>query len=82
VPLGIDRLMPINAAAAVAQRLWQMRFPLHAQRSWPGVRFVAEDMDFAAGSGRQVRAPIREIVLALAGRPTELSSAAPASGTA
>lgn len=33
-----------------------------------GVRLVATDADFAAGQGREVKAPIRDIVMVLAGR--------------
>jgi len=76
VPLGIDRLMPIDAAREAAKRLSGMTFPLNGQRHLAGVRLVATDADFATGEGtgegteddQAVRAPIREIVMILAGR--------------
>ncbi len=68
VPLGIDLPMPAEAAAEAANRLAGMTFPINATRQLNGVRLVATDADFAAGEGREVRAPIRDIVMILAGR--------------
>ena len=68
VPLGIDRPMPIAAAVEAADRLSRMRFPLNAMARLDGIRLIATDADFAAGQGREVHAPIRDIVLVLAGR--------------
>ena len=68
VPLGIDRPMPTAAAVDVANHLWRMRFPMKPASRMRGVRLVADDADFAAGEGREVRAPIRDIVMMLAGR--------------
>lgn len=68
VPLGIDLPMPVEAAAEAAHRLARMKFPINAMRQLDGVRLVATDADFAAGQGREVRAPIRDIVMILAGR--------------
>ncbi|MGV0743684.1 maleylpyruvate isomerase family mycothiol-dependent enzyme [Mycolicibacterium sp. XJ870] len=72
VPLGIERPMPAQAAVAVADRLWHMKFPLNPQRDLPGYRFVATDVDFAVGPqwGGLREATIRDIVMALAGRPS------------
>lgn len=72
VPLAIERPMPTDAAVAVAERLWHMKFPLNPQRDLPGYRFVATDADFAVGPqwGGLREAPIRDIVMALAGRPS------------
>lgn len=68
VPLGIDRPMPIAAAVEAADRLSRMKFPLNAMARLDGIRLIATDADFAAGQGREVRAPIRDVVLVLAGR--------------
>jgi hypothetical protein len=72
VPLGIDRLMPVDAACEAAKKLSGMTLPLNAQRRLAGARLVATDADFAAGDcmgeGNEVRVPIREIVMILAGR--------------
>lgn len=68
VPLGIDYPMPTAAALEAARRLSGMKFPINAVRRIGGVRLVATDADFAVGSGREVRAPIADIVMILAGR--------------
>ncbi len=65
IPLGIDRPMPPDAAVAVADRLWHMKFPFAPQRDLPGYRFVATDADYVVGPewGGRREAPIRDIVL-------------------
>ncbi len=68
VPLGIDLPMPVDAAVEAAQRLSTMKFPINARRRLHGIRLVATDADFAAGAGREVSAPIRDIVMVLSGR--------------
>ena len=68
IPLGIDRAMPADAAAAAAERVWSMGFPFHARRRLPDYRLVATDAPFAVGNGREVFAPIRELLLLLTGR--------------
>lgn len=73
VPLGIDHPMPSDAAAAAAERLWSMRFPLHPQRRLKGYEFAATDADFRVGTGQRIEAPIRDILMLLAGRPTAIS---------
>jgi uncharacterized protein (TIGR03083 family) len=72
VPLGLERKMPTAPAVVAAQRLWNMGFPFHARKRFPDVRFTATDADFGVGSGREVRGPIRDIVMALSGRPADL----------
>lgn len=69
VPLGIDRPIPTDAAVAAAQRVWTMGFPFGAQRRLRGVELAATDADFRVGEGRLVEAPIRDILMALTGRP-------------
>lgn len=68
VPLGIDLPMPPDAAVEAAKRLAGMNFPLKARQRLDGTRLVAADADFAAGEGSEVTAPIRDIVMVLAGR--------------
>lgn len=68
VPLGIDLPMPVAAAVAAAKRLAGMKFPLNGLAQLDGVRLVATDVDFAVGEGQEVTAPIRDIVMILAGR--------------
>ncbi len=72
-PLGIDRTMPSDAAAAAAKRLWDSRFPINPQRRLKGIRLTATDADFAVGDGYDVHAPIRDILMVLTGRRTSIS---------
>ena len=74
VPLGIDRPMPADAAAAAAQRVWGMGFPFRAQRRIRGVELAATDADFRVGHGHRVEAPIRDILMLLAGRPSPIAA--------
>lgn len=68
VPLGIERPIPADAALEVAGHLWRMTFPMRPARRAEGLRLIATDADFAVGEGREVRAPIRDIIMILAGR--------------
>ncbi|MGV0811168.1 maleylpyruvate isomerase family mycothiol-dependent enzyme [Mycolicibacterium boenickei] len=70
IPLGIHRSMPTDAAVAVAERLWHMKFPFAPQRDLPGYRFVATDAEFTVGPewGARREAPIGDIVLMFARR--------------
>lgn len=68
VPLGIDRAMPADAAVEVANHMWRMRFPMNPAKRLSGVRLVATDADYAVGRGRELRAPIRDLVMVIAGR--------------
>ena len=74
VPLGIDELVPPEAATAAAERvvalndrpLIRLRPPLR------GVRLVATDTAWEWGEGRVVRGEARWLLLALAGREAAL----------
>jgi hypothetical protein len=61
------------SGVAAANHWWRLRFPMHPAASVRGVRLVATDVEFAVGRGHEVRAPIREILLVLAGRRTGVS---------
>lgn len=75
VPLGIEWSMPADAAAVAARRLWGMRFPFNPRRQLPGIEFVATDVDFRVGDGTRIDAPIREILMLFAGRPSAITRA-------
>jgi len=72
IPLGRFRPMPPPAAAAAAQRVWDVRFPFHARRRFAGVRLAATDADWAVGSGAPVRGPIAALLLLITGRAAAL----------
>lgn len=72
VPLDITYPMPTDAAAAVAHRLWDMKFPLNPRRDLPGYRFAATDAEFEVGPewGTRQETTIDDIVMMLARRRT------------
>lgn len=70
--LGMDRPMPTRAAVAGAERVWTMGWPFWAQRRLRGIRLVADDADWAAGSGVEARGPVSALLLVLTGRPAGL----------
>ena len=74
VPLGIDRPMLEAAAAAAANHMWHMHFPVQPAKQFAGIRLIATDADFAAGEGYQIKAPIRDILMAITGRPSAISA--------
>jgi uncharacterized protein (TIGR03083 family) len=68
LPLGIERVMPTDAALVAADHLWRMGWPFHARRKLAGHRLVATDTDWSAGEGTEVSGPIDALVMLLAGR--------------
>ena len=68
VPLGRTRTMPTAAAAAAAQRVWDMGFPFRAQRRLAGLRLAATDADWTVGSGAPVEGPVAALLLLVTGR--------------
>ena len=69
IPLGLDRAMPVEAARDGASRVWAMGWPFWAKRRLKGLRLAATDVDWAVGSGEEVRATISDLLLLLTGRP-------------
>lgn len=68
VPLGIDRPMPVDAAAASAQRVYDTGFPFFARRRLRGSRLQATDTDWSVGDGDLVEGPMRALLLLVTGR--------------
>jgi len=68
LPVGRTRPMPTAAAAAAAQRAWDMGFPFRARRRLAGLRLTATDTDWAVGSGARVEGPIAALLLIVTGR--------------
>ncbi|WP_238431526.1 maleylpyruvate isomerase family mycothiol-dependent enzyme [Streptomyces cavernae] len=71
VPLGIDRVMPPEAARHSTEHVWRMGFPFHARKRLRGLRLVATDTDWSAGEGDAVvEGPIAALLLLVSGRHT------------
>ncbi|GAA2407730.1 maleylpyruvate isomerase family mycothiol-dependent enzyme [Nonomuraea africana] len=72
VPLGIERVMPLEAARTAAGHIWNRGFPFFAQRRLRGLRLVATDVDWSVGEGDVVEGPIQALLLLVAARPAAL----------
>ncbi|WP_199429718.1 maleylpyruvate isomerase family mycothiol-dependent enzyme [Qaidamihabitans albus] len=72
IPLGRTRQMPLDAATASANLVWQKGWPFWARRKLAGLRLVATDVDWTAGAGPEVRGPIAALLLLLTGRTAAL----------
>jgi uncharacterized protein (TIGR03083 family) len=72
LPLGRTRPVPTAAAAAAAQRAWDLRIPFHARKRLAGLRLSATDTDWAVGSGAPVEGPIAALLLLVTGRDAAL----------
>lgn len=72
VPLGHAFPMPVAAARAAADVVWSRSFPFRARRRLAGHRLVADDTDWTAGEGDEVRGPISALLLLCTGRPAAL----------
>lgn len=68
-PLGRTVEVPPEAAAVAADRVCLMPFFFGTRRLLSEVRMVATDTDWARGSGREVRAPMVDLLMMSAGRP-------------
>lgn len=68
-PLGRTLAAPPDATAVAADRVRTLA-PLFGTRSLlSGLRMVATDIDWERGSGREVQAPILDLLMMCAGRP-------------
>ncbi|HVV14594.1 maleylpyruvate isomerase family mycothiol-dependent enzyme [Amycolatopsis sp.] len=68
IALGRPHPMPVAAAVASAEHLWDLGFPFHARRTWSGHRLIATDAEWSAGAGTEITGPIEALVMLLAGR--------------
>jgi uncharacterized protein (TIGR03083 family) len=70
IPLARPYPMPPEATATAATRIWTMRWPppFPARRVMERFRVTATDIDWSAGQGPPVSAPISAILLLSAGR--------------
>jgi uncharacterized protein (TIGR03083 family) len=72
IPLARSRLMPAQAAATAATRVWSMGWPFGAKRKLSGLRFVATDHSWSCGQGLPIEGPMAAILLLLTGRRAAL----------
>ncbi|MEU0532621.1 maleylpyruvate isomerase family mycothiol-dependent enzyme [Amycolatopsis tolypomycina] len=67
--LGHEPEIPPEDAVAGLGSLWKLRFPFNPRKHLKGLRLVAEDADWAVGSGPEVRGPAASFLLLLTNRP-------------
>ena len=72
LPLGRTRPVPVDAAVAASQRVWDLGFPFRARRRLQGFRLTATDAHWTAGSGLPVEGPIAALLLLVTGRQAAL----------
>jgi len=68
VPLGRTREMPPAAAAAAAQRAWDLNWPFRVKKRLHGFRLAATDHPWSVGEGAVVEAPIQALLMLVSGR--------------
>lgn len=68
-PLGRSLAAPPEASAVAADRVRLLAAFFGTRRFLSGVRMVATDTDWARGSGRELRAPMLELLMMSTGRP-------------
>ncbi|WP_336083788.1 maleylpyruvate isomerase family mycothiol-dependent enzyme [Nocardia sp. SSK8] len=68
VPLGVDRVMPTDAAQWSLDRVWSMGAPFHAPARLVGYALTATDTGWTAGSGTPITGTAAELLLLVTGR--------------
>jgi uncharacterized protein (TIGR03083 family) len=68
VPLGRTREMPHPAAAAAAQRAWDLNWPFGVKKQVHGFSLSATDHQWSVGLGEVVEGPIRALLMLVTGR--------------
>ncbi|GAB3159323.1 maleylpyruvate isomerase family mycothiol-dependent enzyme [Amycolatopsis stemonae] len=67
--LGREPEIPPEDAVAGLGSLWKLRFPFNPRKQLAGLRLVAEDADWAVGTGPEVRGKASAFLLLLTNRP-------------
>ncbi|MFD6391984.1 maleylpyruvate isomerase family mycothiol-dependent enzyme [Nocardia sp. NPDC060259] len=68
IPLGIDRVMPAQAAQWSLERVWTMGTPFHARKRLAGYALTATDTGWTAGSGTPLSGTTAELLMVVTGR--------------
>lgn len=72
LPLGRTIEVPTASLVIVADTCRRTGVFLHARQRCAGLALRADDVDWSAGTGREVVGPLASIVLAITGRPAGL----------
>ncbi|WP_067570243.1 maleylpyruvate isomerase family mycothiol-dependent enzyme [Nocardia acidivorans] len=74
IPLGVRIEMPTAAARLAIERVWRTNWLFHSAQRLAGFHLTATDIDWSAGSGAIVEAPIADLLLLAAGRTARLDA--------
>ncbi|GAB2524146.1 maleylpyruvate isomerase family mycothiol-dependent enzyme [Nocardiopsis aegyptia] len=72
LPLGLERPVPVGAARASLDRVWDMGWPFRARRRLRGLRLAATDTAWSRGEGPLVEGPAWALLMLLTGRTAAL----------
>ncbi len=72
VPLGRTREMPGEAAAAAAQRAWELNWPFRVRKRLHGFSLAASDHRWSIGEGPRVEGPMGALLMLVTGRDVVL----------
>ena len=75
-PLGISYTPPVTTSRRVADFYKNSNLLIGAKKRIAGIRLVATDIDWAHGSGPEVRGPILSLIQAMTGRGVALGDLA------
>jgi uncharacterized protein (TIGR03083 family) len=67
--LGQEVRIPPEDAVAGLGSLWKLKFPFNPRKNLAGIRFAAEDADWAVGEGAEIRGPASAFLLLFTNRP-------------
>lgn len=73
IPLERRLEMPVEVAAMAAERVWTSPRMFHARSRFADFRFLATDVEWAAGKGEEVSGPVSALLLLLTGRAAALA---------
>jgi uncharacterized protein (TIGR03083 family) len=76
IPVGRDHPMPLDAAAAAADRVWTFTRAYGGKKLCKGLRVQATDADWGEGEGELVEGPMASVLIAIAGRAAGLDKLA------
>ncbi|WP_280348836.1 maleylpyruvate isomerase family mycothiol-dependent enzyme [Nocardia neocaledoniensis] len=68
IPLGLDRVMPVEAAQWSLERVWTTGAPFHARRRLAGHTLTATDTGWTAGSGTPLTGTAADLLMIATGR--------------
>jgi uncharacterized protein (TIGR03083 family) len=72
LPLGIEREVPVDAARAGLDRVWELGFPFRARKRLSGLTLTATDTEWTRGEGPEVAGPAWALLMLFTGRTAAL----------